>query len=92
MTTVMLMAGMVPIALGVGPGTASRASIAKVIIGGQLLSLLLSLLVTPVAYSYFAQLGEWRARRRAARAPSAPTSPAAEPTIPAGSAAVAAQS
>lgn len=56
MTTVMLMAGMVPIALGVGPGTASRASIAKVIIGGQLLSLLLSLLLTPVAYSYFDDL------------------------------------
>jgi HAE1 family hydrophobic/amphiphilic exporter-1 len=57
MTTVMLMAGMVPIALGVGPGTGSRASIAKVIIGGQALSLLLSLLVTPVAYTYFDDLG-----------------------------------
>lgn len=52
MTTVMLIAGMIPIALGVGPGTGSRASIAMVVIGGQSLSLILSLLVTPVAYTY----------------------------------------
>lgn len=56
MTTVMLIAGMVPLALGVGPGTGSRASIAMVIIGGQTLSLLLSLLVTPVAYTLFDDL------------------------------------
>jgi hypothetical protein len=52
MTTVTLIAGMIPIALGTGPGAASRASMAKVIIGGQALCLLLSLLVTPVAYSF----------------------------------------
>jgi multidrug efflux pump subunit AcrB len=51
MTTVMLIAAMIPIALGQGPGAASRASLAKVILGGQTLSLLLTLLVTPVAYS-----------------------------------------
>jgi HAE1 family hydrophobic/amphiphilic exporter-1 len=51
MTTVMLVAAMVPIATGSGPGAGARASMAKVILGGQLLSLLLSLLVTPVAYS-----------------------------------------
>jgi hypothetical protein len=51
MTTVMLIAAMVPIALGQGPGAGARASMAKVIIGGQLLSLLLALLVTPVTYS-----------------------------------------
>jgi HAE1 family hydrophobic/amphiphilic exporter-1 len=51
MTTVMLVAAMVPMALGEGPGAASRAGLAKVILGGQLLSLLLTLLVTPVAYS-----------------------------------------
>jgi HAE1 family hydrophobic/amphiphilic exporter-1 len=56
MTTLMLIAGMVPIALGEGPGSASRASMAKVIVGGQALSLLLSLLVTPVAYSLFDDL------------------------------------
>jgi hydrophobic/amphiphilic exporter-1 (mainly G- bacteria), HAE1 family len=51
MTTIMLVAAMIPIATGRGPGAAARASMAKVILGGQLLSLLLSLLVTPVAYS-----------------------------------------
>ncbi len=51
MTTVMLMAAMTPIALGQGPGASARASMAKVIIGGQALSLLLSLLATPVTYS-----------------------------------------
>src|SRR5439155_1563535 len=59
MTTVMLVFGMVPIALGRGPGSGSRGSIARVIIGGQALSLLITLLITPVAYSLFDDLGRW---------------------------------
>jgi hydrophobic/amphiphilic exporter-1 (mainly G- bacteria), HAE1 family len=51
MTTFMLVAAMVPIATGSGPGASARASMAKVILGGQFLSLLLTLLITPVAYS-----------------------------------------
>ncbi|QEH33570.1 Multidrug resistance protein MdtB [Aquisphaera giovannonii] len=51
MTTVMLVAAMVPIAFGQGPGSGARASMAKVIIGGQMLSLVLALLVTPVFYA-----------------------------------------
>ena len=51
MTTVMLVAAMVPIALGRGPGAGARASMAKVIIGGQMLSLVLALVVTPVFYA-----------------------------------------
>ncbi|MCE9533017.1 MAG: efflux RND transporter permease subunit [Planctomycetes bacterium] len=47
MTTVMLVAAMVPMAMGEGPGTAGRAGMAKVILGGQILSLLLTLWVTP---------------------------------------------
>ena len=57
MTTLMLVASMIPIALGQGPGAAGRASMAKVIIGGQMLCLLLSLLVTPVSYSIFDDWG-----------------------------------
>jgi len=53
MTTMMLVASMIPIALGQGPGAAGRASMAKIIIGGQMLCLLLSLLVTPVSYAIF---------------------------------------
>ena len=71
MTTLMLIAGMIPIALGVGPGSASRASMAKVIVGGQAMSLLLSLLVTPVAYSLFDDVAMWRRRRRAPKVSTA---------------------
>jgi AcrB/AcrD/AcrF family len=53
MTTVTLIAGMIPIALGRGPGASSRASMAKVIIGGQALSLVITLLIVPVAYALF---------------------------------------
>jgi hydrophobic/amphiphilic exporter-1 (mainly G- bacteria), HAE1 family len=63
MTTIMLVAAMVPIATGQGPGASARASMAKVILGGQLLSLLLSLLVTPVAYSLWDDLTNWLGRR-----------------------------
>jgi hypothetical protein len=64
MTTLTLIVGMIPIALGKGPGAASRASMAKVIIGGQALSLVISLLIVPVAYSLFDDLAE-RLRARA---------------------------
>ncbi len=57
MTTLMLILGMVPIALGQGPGSGSRGSLARVIIGGQALSLLITLLITPVAYALFDDLG-----------------------------------
>jgi HAE1 family hydrophobic/amphiphilic exporter-1 len=56
MTTVMLVAAMIPMAMGEGPGAASRAGMAKVILGGQVLSLLLTLLLTPVAYSLWDDL------------------------------------
>ena len=56
MTTIMLVAAMIPIATGQGPGAGARASMAKVILGGQLLSLLLTLLITPVAYSLWDDL------------------------------------
>jgi HAE1 family hydrophobic/amphiphilic exporter-1 len=68
MTTMMLVASMIPIALGHGPGAAGRASMAKVIIGGQILCLLLSLLVTPVSYSIFDDWSRGRFFRRRPRA------------------------
>ena len=53
MTTIAIVAGMLPIAFGRGAGSGSRASMAVTIIGGQVLCLLLTLLITPVVYSYF---------------------------------------
>ena len=54
MTTTAIVAGLAPTALGLGAGGTQRAAIAVTIIGGQSLCLLLTLLVTPVAYSLFA--------------------------------------
>jgi hydrophobic/amphiphilic exporter-1 (mainly G- bacteria), HAE1 family len=66
MTTMMLILGMIPIALGTGPGAGSRGGIARVIVGGQAMSLLITLLITPVAYSLFDDMAKvWWPRVRA---------------------------
>ena len=57
MTTLTLVAGMSPLALGTGPGAEERRAVAGVVIGGQALCLLLTLIVTPVAYSLLDDLG-----------------------------------
>jgi HAE1 family hydrophobic/amphiphilic exporter-1 len=54
MTTFSIVAGLIPTAVGIGAGAAQRSAIAVTIIGGQTLCLLLTLLVTPVAYSLLA--------------------------------------
>jgi HAE1 family hydrophobic/amphiphilic exporter-1 len=62
MTTLSIIAGLIPVAIGLGAGSEQRASIAVTIIGGQTLCLLLTLLVVPVAYSYLAEFESlpWR--------------------------------
>ncbi|MBI3668756.1 MAG: efflux RND transporter permease subunit [Acidobacteria bacterium] len=56
MTTFSIVAGLIPVAIGIGAGSEQRAAIAVAIIGGQTLCLLLTLLVVPVAYSYLAEM------------------------------------
>jgi HAE1 family hydrophobic/amphiphilic exporter-1 len=58
MTTLSIVAGLVPTAVGMGAGAAQRSAVAVTIIGGQMLCLLPTLLVTPVAYSLFAEAEE----------------------------------
>jgi len=62
MTTFSIVAGLIPVAIGIGAGSEQRAAIAVTIIGGQTLCLLPTLLVVPVAYDYLAELQQhpWR--------------------------------
>ncbi len=80
MTTIAIVAGMLPIAFGRGAGSGSRASMAVTIIGGQIICLLLTLLVTPVIYSLFddAKLALRRMFSSTRRKEAAPEAPAAE--------------
>ncbi len=54
MTTISMIAGMLPIALALDPGAATRQALGVVVIGGLASSLLLTLVLVPVAFVRFA--------------------------------------
>ncbi|HTA69262.1 MAG TPA: multidrug efflux RND transporter permease subunit [Bryobacteraceae bacterium] len=65
MTTMAALLGALPLALGTGTGSELRRPLGITIIGGLIMSQLLTLYTTPVVYLYFDSLREWSDRRRA---------------------------
>lgn len=67
MTTLATMVAAVPMALGVGPGSETRAPLARSILGGCFLSTLVTLFVVPVIYLRLERLAEWLTGRQETR-------------------------
>lgn len=58
MTTLAMIFGMLPMALGIGDGGETQAPMGRAVIGGIITSTLLTLVVVPVAYSYLDSWGK----------------------------------
>ena len=63
MTTMCALLGGVPLMLGTGIGSEIRQALGYAIVGGLLVSRLLTLFTTPVVYIYMDRPGDWLGRR-----------------------------
>jgi len=63
MTTIAMIAGMLPIAFSLGEGTERLSPLAMAVVGGLVTSTLLTLLVIPVAYTVIDDVGSWLGKR-----------------------------
>ncbi len=64
MTTFAALAGAMPIALGLGSGADSRRPLGLAVVGGLVVSQMLTLYITPVIYIYMDRFTHWLERRR----------------------------
>ncbi|MBV8843534.1 MAG: efflux RND transporter permease subunit [Bryobacterales bacterium] len=69
MTTMAAMLGALPMAMGYGAGGEARRPLGLCVVGGLMVSQLMTLYLTPVVYTYMSSILTWRRSRKAVRAP-----------------------